>query len=106
MKSLAILPSSVVPRSASAGRSRSSDQYSMGYGSEEPQKWTKISTAGTASSRHSKIKPKPDYKKSQDFLSRDLELRKKQNVTTTTRPFHFSSDNLARGDKVTLITIL
>lgn len=92
---LALLQGPAIPRSLSAGRSRSSDQYSLFYGSEDAPKWTKVSAP--SGSRSSKTKSKPDFKKSQDSLARDLDLRKKQNLTTTTRPFHFSTDNLLKG---------
>jgi hypothetical protein len=96
-RSLALVQSAT--RSVSAGRSRSSDnsaQYSTGYGSDELARW-KASSSG--SSRNTK-KAIPDYRKSHDTLTRELEFRKKQNLTTTARPFHFSTDNLIPTDKV------
>lgn len=88
-----------MPRCLSAGRSRSSEnsgQYSAGYGSDELARWK---TSSSNSSRNTK-KAIPDYRKSHDFMARELDFRKKQNLTTTARPFHFSTDNLIPTDKV------
>ena len=96
---MALLQSATLPRCLSAGRSRSSDnfvQYSTGYGSDELAKWK---ASSSSSSRNTK-KAIPDYRKSHDLMAKELEFRKKHNLTTTARPFHFSTDNLISTDKV------
>jgi hypothetical protein len=93
------MQSATLPRCLSAGRSRSSQnsgQYSTVYGSDELARW-KASSSGSS---HNAKKAIPDYRKSHDLLAKELEFRKKQNLTTTARPFHFSTDNLIPTDKV------
>lgn len=98
-RSLALLQSATLPRCLSAGRSRSSEnsgQYSTGYGSDDLAKWK----ANSCNSGRSIKKIIPDYKKSHEMLARELDFRKKQNLTTTARPFIFSTDNLLSTEKV------
>ncbi|XP_032780098.2 uncharacterized protein LOC116918456 [Daphnia magna] len=100
-RSLALLQSATLPRCLSAGRSRSSEnsgQYSTGYGSDDLAKWK----ANSCNSGRSIKKIIPDYKKSHEMLARELDFRKKQNLTTTARPFIFSTDNLLSTEKFSL----
>lgn len=100
-RSLALLQSATLPRCLSAGRSRSSDhsaQYSAGYGSDELARWKTSSSNNSSNMKKASI---PEYRKSrEDLLSREFDVRKKHNLTTTARPFHYSTENLLPTDKV------
>lgn len=95
-----MLQTSNLTRSLSAaGRSRSSDQFSVSYGSEDPSKWTKI--LGSSDSSRGKFKNLPDYK-SQEMLVPEWNSRKKRNrMNMVSKTLHTSSEILAQnGEKV------
>lgn len=75
-----MLQSSPPTRSQSANRSRSIESVPM------------------ISSPPIKAKKVPDFQKSHDSLSQQLQQRKKDNITTSTRPFNLSMDRLSQSN--------
>lgn len=88
MRSLALLETSCLPRSLSAGPSRSNDKNLASLDPLEIE-WKKLA-------RRKKL----DLPKYQAFLTRELQFGKDDNMSTTVKPIQFFSDNLsssARG---------